>query len=63
MRYYWIVDPELQSVEILELGADGRYSLALGASEGMISNVPGCSELVLDLDALWAEASRLRSED
>jgi Uma2 family endonuclease len=60
--YYWIVDPELRSLEILELGPDRRYAHALGASRGTIETVPGCEGLVLDLDALWAEIDRLAPE-
>lgn len=59
IRYYWILDPQLRSLEILELGRDGRYSHALGASTGVIENVPGCQGLVVDLGELWAEIDRL----
>jgi len=59
VRYYWIVDPELRSLEVLELGTDGLYNHVLGASSGTVETVPGCAGLVLDLDALWAEVDRL----
>ena len=58
VRQYWIVDPEVRVLEILELGIDGRYAIALTASEGT-HPVPGCEGLTLDLDSLWAELDRL----
>ena len=57
VRQYWIVDPEVRVLEILELGADGRYAIALTASVGA-HPVPGCEGLMLDLDALWTEIDR-----
>jgi Uma2 family endonuclease len=54
VAYYWIVDPELRSLEVFELGRDGRYTLALAAGRGRV-RVPGCPGLTLDLDALWTE--------
>ncbi len=63
IRYYWLVDPELRSVEILELGRDGRYIHALGASTGKIDPVPGCEGLVLDLDELWRDADLLTADE
>lgn len=62
VRYYWIVDPELRSIEILELSPDGRYTRALGASDGVFETVPGCDGLTLDLDAIWAEIDRLSEQ-
>ena len=59
IRYYWIVDPELRSLEILELGPDGRYVHALGATSGVVEPIPGCAELSLDLDELWSTVDRL----
>ena len=63
IRYYWIVDPELRSLEISELGSDGRYAHALGATEGTVENVPGCEGLTVDLDAIWAALDKLPEGD
>lgn len=59
VRYYWIVDPEQQTFEILELGGDGRYVRALGATAGRLETIPGCDGLTLDLDELWREGDKL----
>ncbi|MBI2892737.1 MAG: Uma2 family endonuclease [Deltaproteobacteria bacterium] len=59
VRWYWIVDPQLRSFEVFELGADGRYSHALGATAGRLEDVPGLADLIVDLDALWATADSL----
>ena len=59
VRYYWIVDPEQQTLEIFELGGDGRYVRALGATGGTFTTVPGCAGLALALDELWREPEKL----
>lgn len=60
VRYYWLVDPEVRTLEVLELDR-GTYRIALVASEGRAS-IPGCEGLELDLDALWAELADLDDE-
>ena len=62
VKFYWIVDPDLRAIEILELGPDGRYVRALGASTGRI-DVPGCEALQIDLDEIWSEIDRLSAGD
>lgn len=47
---------------MFEFGADGRYALALGTSDGVLASVPGCDGLVLDLDGLWTALDRLEAE-
>jgi Uma2 family endonuclease len=54
VRWYWLIDPEARSLEILKLGEDSHYVHALDATEGSF-DVPGCAGLTLDLDALWRE--------
>jgi Uma2 family endonuclease len=58
VRFYWIVDPGLQSLEIFEL-AGGHYARTARATEGRMESVPGCAGLTLDLDELWDDLSRL----
>jgi len=54
VRYYCIVDPQLRSLEVYELGHDRRYTVALTAGRGRV-RLPGCSGLTVDLSALWDE--------
>jgi Uma2 family endonuclease len=55
VRWYWLVDPGVRTIEIFELGSNHRYVRALSAAEGKI-RPPGCRGLVLDLDDLWSYA-------
>jgi len=54
VRWYWLVDPEARTIEILRLGDDGHYVHALDAEGGQVE-VPGCDGLIIELDALWRE--------
>jgi Uma2 family endonuclease len=64
VRWYWLVDPQLRSLEVLELGSDGRYVHALAVAERvLIERVPGCEGLTLDLGALWSEVDQLSTEE
>jgi Uma2 family endonuclease len=58
VRFYWILDPSLQSLEVFEL-LGARYARAARATEEGMYPVPGCRDLVIDLDDLWSELSRL----
>ena len=58
VEYYWLLDPELRTLEVLELGDGGRYRIVLAASEGAPA-IPGCAGLTFDLDALCAEVAAL----
>jgi Uma2 family endonuclease len=63
VRQYWIVDPELRTVEILaRREEDGRFVEILAESFGShtVKDLPG---LMLDLDALWAELDRWPDEE
>jgi Uma2 family endonuclease len=59
VRWYWMVDPELRTFEILERTAEGRYLHVMGVSEGMIELVPGCEGLNIAVSDLWAEIDKL----
>lgn len=63
IRWYWLVDPEARTLEVFERGANGRYVRALGASSEVVTAVPGCEDLVLDLPALWAEVDALGPDE
>ncbi|NUO50992.1 MAG: Uma2 family endonuclease [Polyangiaceae bacterium] len=59
IRWYWLLDSTLGSLEVFELSDGGKYTKVLAATEGKVDAVPGCSGLVVDLDDLWAELDRL----
>jgi Uma2 family endonuclease len=63
VRCYWMLDPSARTFEILELGPDRRYVHVLGATDGRLPQIPGCSALSLDLDELWREIDRLGPEE
>ena len=58
VRWYWLLDPQLRSLEILELDDKGRYLHVLGAGSGTLEKIPGCEGLTLDLDSLWDEIDK-----
>lgn len=58
VRYYWLIDPQMRGLEILERDDDGRYKLVLAAAEGTHA-IPGCEGLTLNLDDLWAAVDSL----
>ena len=62
VRWYRLLDPEARTLEILELGSDGRYVVAAATAAGRLDPVPGCEGLALDLDALWAELDEVIAE-
>ncbi len=62
IKYYWILDPELRSLEVYELGPRGHYSHVLGEAGGVVETIPGCEGFVLDLGTLWAEIDRFKAE-
>lgn len=60
---YWIVEPEPLRLEIHRRSASGTYELARSADAGVIRDVPGCPDLVLDLDELREHVARLTRDD
>lgn len=62
VSYYWLVDPALGAVEIFEL-QNGRFVRSIAATSGVVTEVPGCPGLQLDLDRLWSELARLADNE
>lgn len=52
VRWYWLVDPAVRTIEIFERDTKGRYAQVAAGSDGKLK-VPGCSGLTLELAALW----------
>jgi Uma2 family endonuclease len=63
IRLYWVVDPELRSFEVFELGEDSRYRRACAATDAAIEAVPGCPGLRLDVPSLWKRLDELEADD
>jgi Uma2 family endonuclease len=63
VSWYWLIDPERRTLEILSLDVRGQYQPSLALRTGRCDRVPGCDGLVLDLDDLWAETDRLAPDD
>jgi Uma2 family endonuclease len=59
VAWYWLLDPQLRSLEVLQLDPQGRYLHVLGVGTGLLEKIPGCEGLTLDLDALWAAIDSL----
>jgi Uma2 family endonuclease len=59
---YWLVDPALGSFEVFVLG-DTTYTRAVGVTTGVITGLPRCDGLSIDVDALWHELESLAEED
>jgi Uma2 family endonuclease len=62
VKWYWIVDPELRSFEILELNDAGRYVHMIHVTGTTLEHVPGCPALSLDVDQLWTELDEVMAE-
>jgi Uma2 family endonuclease len=60
-KQYWLLDPALRSLEVLEL-VDGKYAHTAAATSGTMT-MPGCPDLHLDLDTLWRELDALPPEE
>jgi Uma2 family endonuclease len=58
VRWYWVVDPQLRTLEVFELRASAYVHVGAAAT-GPVSDIPGCPDLTLDLDALWAEVDAI----
>jgi Uma2 family endonuclease len=62
VRYYWLVDPALGSLEIFELDS-ARFARSAAITSGALQAVPGCPGMVLDVDRLWTELARLTANE
>jgi Uma2 family endonuclease len=62
VRFYWLINPEARTLEILELDDRGRYTIVVTEEAGKVA-IPGCEGLVLDLDQLWSEGDRLMFDE
>jgi Uma2 family endonuclease len=63
LRWYWIVDPWLRSLQIHQLDDHGRYVHVIDRTEGVVELVPGCEGLRIDLAELWREIESLGADE
>ena len=59
IRFYWLIDPQQRTLEIYEQSADLSYGQRVRAGSGWVRDVPGCSGLSLNLDAMWSKIEAL----
>ena len=59
VRFYWLVDPALATFETFGLTDGGTYAKLVGATGEIVSEVPGCAGLTINVGALWTELKRL----
>jgi Uma2 family endonuclease len=62
VKWYWLVDPAVETFEIWELNERKRYERIAGVSEGILDTIAGCEGLTIDVSALWVEAAAVRAE-
>lgn len=62
VRWYWLVDPELRSFEVLELDEERRYRHMIAAGSGTVQSIPGCAGLVIDVDAVFRYVDEVVAE-
>ena len=63
VRFYWIIDPQLRTLEIFARNDEGKYVREIGATSGTVDRVPGFDGLVIDLDAMWQKLDELPDSD
>jgi Uma2 family endonuclease len=59
VKWYWIVDPQLRSFEVLERDDQGRYVHVRTGTDGVLGDIPGCPGLQFDLSDLWRRVDAL----
>jgi Uma2 family endonuclease len=62
IRFYWLIDPQQRTVDIYEHGPDVGYVRQVQAANGTIQDVPGCSGLTLDVEAMWRHIDALEGQ-
>lgn len=62
VRFYWLINPALSTLEVFELLPSKRYQRVLAVTNGNVPSVPGCEGMTLDLDDVWGEVQGLAPE-